>query len=390
MNSSVTSEMMLLPMSSISKYFGKQTLLVTKSSRNVIESRFTNIFNAQSSTILTSGTLTSVFAPEDTQSAGNFYSNTQSVRNIFKNTQTWSADLQTISSTINMSIRANTSKTSEYPSTVDSQPSNIEQSATGVSYRLSGNISKTHAGISSTVHTPNITFPQSNVPGSKSSNVTLYTTTDDYQVGFTVSRSESSSNNRFPPSESTTAQTPQLSRMIKVSLSPPNVSVPDILNTRFSGTSRYPNKNQSSHARESSTFKDFKTSKILPCITSTYESSQFNRHGSKSYRTSTLYLSATRTANKDSGIRRTAVATEVQSISETSLNKESINTQSFKPILETARLSTSSSLDTYSTAGSKVATEPRTYINSAILATKASVYHSRIKSSKVQYGLCYF
>ena len=398
MNSSVTSEMVLLPTPSISKYLDTKTFNVEKSSRNIIESQHKNISNIQSSEISKSGTLTSVFTPEHTRTVRNFHNDTQSVRDILKNTQTWSDALQIISSTENMLMRENTSYvgrttssvfSSTSPSTVESQQSNIVQNTTGVLNRYSSaNFSKAYARVSPTLHSTGVL--QSRVPTFQSR--ALNSTRHYSQAEFTVSRisNESSSNYRLLSRESTT-QTAQLSRIINVSLSTlsVNVSVNGISNSRLSRTSGPASNGYSSHARQSSTVKDFTTSKILSSvyISSTYRSPQFSRDGSKSSLTNTVYLSTTRSANSDSRIRLTPVVIAGQSISQTSPNQESINTGSFETTLETVRLSkTWLSTKTFSTPATGMVTNQsgvRTFTSSYTLASKTSDYHPEMSSKEV-------
>ena len=409
----VTSKQILLPTPSVLKYVGKQTALVQKSSSIVMEKSFTNISTSQSSEISKSGTLVSVFTPERTrtQSVRNLYNNTQStsVRDIFKNTQTWRVDLRTISATENVLIvRVNrtyvgTKTYKVYPSTVVPQnstrkvtgSSGIVLNTTGDPHRFfTANISKTLARKSSRVYRANTSVLQSSVTQTQTSNGASSSKTEQTRVESTVSSSrssqrlESSSNYRFLSSPST-IQTPQPSRIINASLSP-SVLATEKLKTQVSVTSTsYANKSYSSYTNtyQNSTLRDFKTSKTLVSfyITSSDGDSQFSRHGSKSYLTTNIaYLSSTRSVNNVGSIKPTRVVTTFPNISQTSSNKESINTQrqssSLETTLESLRLSASleaSTEDVLSTSYNSIVSE----LSATVVETKGSGYHSGIKSS---------
>jgi hypothetical protein len=410
----VTSKPILLPTASVLKSLDKQTILVHKSCSIVMEESYTITATLQSSEISKTGSFVSTLTPHRTrtQSVRNLSNGTQSksVRNIFTNTQTRSVDLQTIFTTGSMLIvrpnrtYAGSRKTKTYKlnpssstgSTAGLQNSTIKvtgssdivQYTTGERFS-SANISKTHSRKSSTVHRVHTSVLQSSTE-SESRNLVPYSSTIESRVEFTVatnSRSyhtlESSSNYRFLSILSTT-QTSQLSRIINVSLSRRSISGTEKLKTQVS-TTRYADRNQSSHTsntHQSSTFiEGLKTSKILDTVyaTSTYrgsEISQFSRHGNHSYLTHTMYLSSTTTANKDSRIKPTNVMTIFASVSQTSANKESVNTQrqtsSQKPILETL----SSSKDSLSASYSLVSD-----LSSSVVETKGSSYRSSINSS---------
>lgn len=408
----VTSKLILLPTASVLKSLDKQTILVHKSCSIVMEESYTITATLQSSEISKTGSFVSTLTPHRTrtQSVRNLCNGTQSksVRNIFTNTQTRSVDFQTIFTTGSMLIvrpnrtYAGSRKTKTYElnpstgSTAGLQNSKIKVTGSSeiVGYSTgnrfsSANISKTHSSKSSTVHRVHTSVLQSSTE-SESRNLVPYSSTIESTVEFTVAASsrsyhtlESSSNYRFLSILSTT-QTSQLSRIINVSLSRPSISGTEKLKTRVF-TTRYADRNQSSHTsntHQSSTFiEGLKTSKIFDTVyaTSTYrgsEISQFSRHGNNSYLTHTVYLSSTTTANKDSRIKPTNVMTIFASVSQTSANKESVNTQrqtsSQKPILETL----SSSKDSLSASYSLVSD-----LSSSVVETKGSSYRSSINSS---------
>ena len=405
----VTSKLILLPTASVLKSLDKQTILVHKSCSIVMEESYTITATLQSSEISKTGSFVSTLTPHRTrtQSVRNLCNGTESksVRNIFTNTQTRSVDLQTIFTTGSMLIvrpnrtYAGSRKTKTYklnPSTAGLQNSTIKVTSSSeiVHYTTgerfsSANISRTHSRKSSTVHRVHTSVLQSSTE-SESRNLPPYSSTIESRVEFTLAASsrsyhtlESSSNYRFLSILSTT-QTSQLSRIINVSLSRPSISGTEKLKTQVS-TTRYADRNQSSHTsntHQSSTFiEGLKTSKILDTVyaTSTYrgsEISQFSRHGNNSYLTHTVYLSSTTTANKDSRIKPTNVMTIFASVSQTSANKESVNTQrqtsSQKTILETL----SSSKDSLSTSYSVVSD-----LSSSVVETKGSSYRPSINSS---------